>query len=85
MNGIDAPKAKITITLRAEVLTDIRERFAAGNARSVSAYVEHAIVGQLAAEADFDSVLAEMLAETGGPLTDQERDTARRVLHGGAA
>lgn len=85
VNGMDAPKAKITITLRPEVLADIRERVAAGQARSVSAYVEHAIVGQLAAEADFDALLAEVLAETGGPLTDQERASARRVLHGGAA
>jgi len=85
VNGMDTPKAKITITLRPEVLADIRERVTAGQARSVSAYVEHAIVGQLAAEADFDSLLAELLAETGGPLTDQERASARRVLRGGAA
>lgn len=43
------------------------------------------IVGQLAAEADFDTLLAELFAETGGPLTDQERASARRALHGGAA
>ena len=85
VNGMDAAKAKITITLRPEVLADIRERVAAGTARSVSAYVEHAIVGQLAAEADFNTLVAELLAETGGPLTDQERASARRVLHGGAA
>ena len=56
---MDRPKTKITITLRPEVLADIRERVTAGQARSVSAYIEHAIVGQLAAEADFDSLLAD--------------------------
>lgn len=85
MNDMDASKVKITITLRPDVLADVRERVAAGTSRSVSAYVEHAIVGQLAAEADFDSLLAEMLTETGGPLTEQERATARQVLQGGVA
>ena len=78
-------KPKITITLRPEVLADIRERGSAGQARSVSAYVEHAVIGQLAAEADFDSLLSELLGDTGGPLTEQERASARRVLRGGAA
>lgn len=85
VNSMDEPKAKITITLRPEVLVNIRARVSAGQTRSVSAYVEHAILGQLAAEADFDSLLAELLGETGGPLTAQERASARRLLRGGAA
>lgn len=85
VNGMDTAKPKVTITLRPEVLADIRERVADGQARSVSAYVEHAIVGQLAAEVGFDSLLAELLADTGGPLTDEERASARQVLQGGAA
>ena len=39
----------------------------------------------LAADADFDVLLATMLDETGGPLTPDERAAARRVLSGGAA
>ncbi|WP_420622618.1 hypothetical protein [Candidatus Poriferisodalis sp.] len=40
---------------------------------------------QLAADADFDVLLATMLDETGGPLTPDERAAARHVLSGDAA
>jgi hypothetical protein len=58
---------------------------AEGRARSVSAYNEGAVDNQLAAEADFDAVLDEMLAATGGPPTKAERAAARRRLSGSAA
>lgn len=61
-----ARKPKITITLRPGVVSDVRARVMAGQARSVSAYVQHAIKGQLAAEADVDPALLQLLAEAGG-------------------
>jgi hypothetical protein len=78
-------KAKIAITLRPDVLEQVRVRVSAGQASSVSAFIEHAVLGQLAAEADFDEVINEMLAATGGPPTKAERAAARRLLSGSAA
>ena len=40
-------------------------------------------VSRSAADAEFDALLAELLAETGGPLSEEERASARRVLCGG--
>lgn len=79
------PRAKISITIDEELLARVRLGVEAGHAKSVSAYVEHAVAGQLAAEDDFEAMLAESLAATGGPLTDEERAAARRILSGEAA
>jgi hypothetical protein len=84
MNGMER-KAKVAISLRQDVLNQVRERVASGQARSVSGYIEHAVVGQLAAEADFDEFITEMLAASGGPPTKKERAAARRLLSGSAA
>ena len=78
-------KAKIAVTIDADVLARVKSAVEAGEARSVSAYVEHAVASQLAAEASFDTMLAEMLESTGGPPTDEERAEARRLLTGDAA
>jgi hypothetical protein len=80
MNGMAPPKVKITITLEAEVLDRVRVAVAEGRSKSVSAYIERAVIGQLAAEADFDSTIVEMLARSGGPPTKEERAIARRLL-----
>ena len=85
MVGMTPPRAKITITIDQELLARVRLAVEAGHARSVSAYLEHAVAGQLAAEDDFEAMLAESLAATGGPLTDEERAAARRILSGEAA
>lgn len=82
---MEKPKVKVAITLRPDVLADVRARVDAGQARSVSAYVERAVLGQLAAEADFDSLINEMLAASGGPPTKEERAAARHLLGGSAA
>ncbi len=63
MNAMER-KAKVVITLRPEVLNEVRARVASGQAGSVSAYIEQAVVGQLAAEANFDELITEMLAAT---------------------
>jgi Arc/MetJ-type ribon-helix-helix transcriptional regulator len=85
MNGMESPKVKVAITLRPELVEQVRTRVAAGQARSVSAFIEHAVRGQLAAEADFDEMITEMLAATGGPASAKERAAARRLLSGSAA
>ena len=74
------PKAKITITIDPDVLARVKSEVEAGPLRSVSAYIEHAVVNQLTAEDDFDSWLAEALEATGGPLTEEERAEAQRIL-----
>lgn len=79
------PRAKISITIEQDLLARVRLAVEAGHATSVSAYVEHAVAGQLAAEDDFEAMLAESLAATGGPLSDEERAAARRILSGEAA
>lgn len=78
-------RAKITITILPAVLARVRLAVEAGHARSVSAYIGHAVAGQLAAEADFDATLTEVFEATGGQPTDEERAAARRVLAGEAA
>jgi len=85
MSGMTIPRAKISITIGEELLARVRLAVEAGHAPSVSGYIEHAVAGQLAAEDDFDAMLAESLAATGGPLTDEERAAARRILSGEAA
>lgn len=78
-------RAKITITIDQEVLARVRLAVEGGHARSVSAYIEHAVAGQLVAEDDFGAMLAEIFEATGGELTDEERAAARRILSGEAA
>ena len=73
-------KTKVTITVDRGVLAQVRAGVSEGRAASVSAYIEHAIRGQLAAEAGFDATIAEMLTESGGPPTDRERAAARHLL-----
>jgi hypothetical protein len=85
MNGMDKPKVKVAITLRPDIVDQVRARVTDGQARSVSAFIEHAVLGQLAAEADFDELISEMLAASGGPPTKKERAVARRLLSGSAA
>lgn len=83
-NKVDKKKVKVAVTVAPDVLEQVRAAVRSGRARSVSAYFEHAIVAQLAAEVDFDAMLAEMLAASGGPPTAKERARARRLLTGAA-
>ena len=85
MTGVTKPKAKIAITIDPDVLARVKSEVEAGPLRSVSAYIEHAVVNQLTAEDDFDSWLAEALEATGGPLTEEERAEAQRILGQSAA
>lgn len=78
-------RAKISITIEQALLARVRLAVEAGSAPSVSAYIEHAVAGQLAVEDDFEAMLAESLAATGGPPTETELAAAARLLAGEAA
>jgi len=73
---------KVTITIDEAALERIRALVSSGSARSVSGFVQHAVVVALDDVAGWGSLLAEALAETGGPLTDAERAWADDVLCG---
>ena len=79
------PKAKATITLDREILARVKAAVDEGKASSVSAYIEHAVAGQLDTETGFDSIIAEMLVGSGGQPTDEERAEAQRLLSTSAA
>ena len=79
------PRAKISITIQQDLLARVRLAVEVGNTPSVSAYIEHAVAGQLAAEDDFGVMLAESLTATGGPPTEAELAAAARLLAGEVA
>jgi hypothetical protein len=78
------PKVKLAISMSPSLLAKVKRTVSRARSKSVSAYIEHAVASQLAAEADFDVLLAESLAKTGGPPTPAERAQARRLLRGAA-
>jgi Arc/MetJ-type ribon-helix-helix transcriptional regulator len=71
--------AKIAVSLPTELVEQARRAVADGRAASVSAYVARALEEQAKLD-DLASLLKEMLAETGGPLTAAERNAADQVL-----
>jgi Arc/MetJ-type ribon-helix-helix transcriptional regulator len=72
--------AKITITLPDDQVEEIRALVAAGQARSVSAFVKHAVGVALFDAAGWKEMLQDALQHTGGPLTKKERAWADAVL-----
>jgi hypothetical protein len=77
-------KVKLAISMSAPLLAKVKKVVGKKRSGSVSAYIEHAVAAQLAAEADFDQLLEERLRETGGPPTRSERAAARALLRGAA-
>ena len=71
--------AKIAVSLPAELVEQVQQAVADGRARSVSAYVARALEEKAKLD-DLASLLDEMLAENGGPLTARERKAADRAL-----
>jgi Arc/MetJ-type ribon-helix-helix transcriptional regulator len=80
MNGMKEPKVKVAVSLSPELVARMRSEVGSGRAASVSAFVEHAVRSQLAAEAEFDDIVEEMLAASGGAPTEAERAEAARLL-----
>ncbi|HWF08444.1 MAG TPA: hypothetical protein VG297_08265 [Bryobacteraceae bacterium] len=72
--------AKITITLPLEQLDEIRSLVAAGQAASISGFVQHAVGVALFDAAGWREMLGEALRQTGGPLTKKERAWADTIL-----
>ncbi len=70
---------KIAVSLPAGLVDQAQRAVAEGRASSVSAYVARALEEQAKLD-DLASLLDEMLAETGGPLTASERKNADRAL-----
>ena len=70
---------KIAISLPAEIAERARRAVRKGRAASVSAYVASALEEKVKLD-DLASLLSEMLAESGGPLSAAERRAADRTL-----
>ena len=70
---------KIAVSLPAELVEQARRAVTEGRAASVSAYVAQAL-GEQAKLDDLRSLLEEMLAESGGPLSAAERRAADQAL-----
>ncbi|MGI9118973.1 MAG: toxin-antitoxin system antitoxin subunit [Acidimicrobiales bacterium] len=72
-------KAKIAVSLPKESVEMARRAVESGTARSVSAYVADAMEHKAQLD-DLASLLDEMLLESGGPLTNDERAEADQAL-----
>jgi Arc/MetJ-type ribon-helix-helix transcriptional regulator len=75
------PKEKIAVSLPPRLVRAAKSAVRRGRAPNVSAYVADALSEKVMLD-DLSALLAEMLAETGGPLTKSERQAADRVLRG---
>jgi Arc/MetJ-type ribon-helix-helix transcriptional regulator len=71
---------KLTITLPDEQVKEIRALVEAGQAGSVSGFVQHAVRIALNDETVWRELLKQALDETGGRLTNKERAWADAVL-----
>ena len=75
-----AVTTKVTITLRNDQLKQIRSLVASGKTESVSGFVQHAVAVGLIDAAGWADALKEALEQTGGPLTQKEREWAEAIL-----
>ena len=73
--------AKVAVTIPEAVLRRARGAVKRGHARTLSAYVSAALAEKTMLD-DLETMLAEMLARTGGALTAAEARAADRVLDG---
>jgi Arc/MetJ-type ribon-helix-helix transcriptional regulator len=71
---------KITVTLNDDQVEEIRALVAAGQAASVSGFVQHAVGVALHDAAGWREMLQDALEQTGGPLTKTERAWADALL-----
>lgn len=70
---------KIAVSLPTELVAQAQRAVAEGRAASVSGYFARALEEQAKLD-DLASLLDDMLAETGGPLTTSEKKAADRAL-----
>lgn len=71
MNGMTPAKGKIAVSLSQKTIDALHRAVDEGQAPSASAFVEEAVREKLGVD-DLDELLAEMLEETGGPMTPEE-------------
>lgn len=71
-------RARVTVTVRRQVLAKAERQVKRGRAKSISAWVDEAMEEKARRE-DLAALLAEMKVEN-GPATDEEEAWARRVL-----
>jgi len=71
---------KITITVGDDQIQEIRALVTAGQAASISGFVQHAVRVALSDAAGWKEMLEEALQQTGGPLTQKERAWADTLL-----
>jgi hypothetical protein len=71
-------KARVTVTVRREILKKAERQVRRGRAKSVSAWVDSAMEEKAHRE-DLAALLAEMKAE-GADATDEDKAWARNVL-----
>ena len=71
---------KLTITLDDDQFEELKRLVAAGRATSVSGFVRKAVEVALDDAAGWSRMLDEALEASGGPLTDDERAWADRIL-----
>ena len=76
---------KVTVTLPEEQLDEVRALVAAGQASSVSGFVQHAVGVALDDISGWAAMLRIALAETGGPLSAEEKARADQILSSGDA
>lgn len=74
-------KEKIAVSLPPALVAAAKKAVRTGRAPNVSAYVAEALAEKAMLD-DLATLLDEMLAETGGPLTNAERRSADRILRG---
>jgi Arc/MetJ-type ribon-helix-helix transcriptional regulator len=72
-------KAKIAVTLPPALVTRAQDAVREGRAPSISAYVASALEEKAKLD-ELEQMLDEMLAETGGGLTESERAAAGAAL-----
>jgi Arc/MetJ-type ribon-helix-helix transcriptional regulator len=71
---------KVTITLDDRQVEQVRTLVSSGRAASVSGFVQHAVGVALDDVAGWGAMLAHALAETGGPVSADERAWADEAL-----
>ncbi len=76
---IGMTRLKIAVSLPPELVEQARAAVTAGRATSVSGYIASALEDRALLD-DLATLLEEMLAETGGPLTADERAAADQAL-----
>ncbi len=78
VNGMGSKK--VTITLDEAMVARVAALVEAGEARSVSGFVQHAVSAALDDVAGWGALLTASLQETGGDLTAEERAWADGIL-----